>query len=232
MKFFKAAFENFVHLFYPESCFACSSILLEEEDYVCLSCQLQLPQTNSHLFNGEHPVHQLFWGRVELKEVFANYYFTNGSKVQALMHEMKYRNQPQLAFFLGKQYASNIKDHLLNCNIDAIIPVPIHPKKKRIRGYNQSLKIAEGVKEVLGVPIIEDVLVRGKKGKSQTTKQRFDRWKGLKDTFVMDVQFEVETVLLVDDVITTGGTIEKCASLLKENGVKSVVVLSLAFADN
>jgi len=221
---------DFLSLIFPQVCAACGDSLYKEEASICTKCLYQIPKTNFHL-DTENEVAQLFWGRVKLHAVTSYYYYHKGSKFQRIIHQCKYSGQKYIGYDFGKMFAIELK-HTCFSEIDVIHPVPLHFKKLKKRGYNQSEYIAQGMSEVLKKPIITDAVCRVNAAETQTKKTRYERWKNVEGVFKIKncCKLENKHVLLVDDVITTGSTIEACAGeILKLNNTK-VSVVTLAFA--
>lgn len=213
---------NFFSLFYPEVCPSCGNLLNKGEETVCLSCRFLMPRTGYETIP-DNPLARMFWGRIRLNAVSACYFFAKKGRVQPLIHELKYKNNRAAGYFLGKEMAKEIKQSTFFEGVDYIVPVPLHPKKIRVRGYNQSEVIASGMREVMKIPIITDNLMRAVATASQTKKSREARWQNVKDIFVLNRPdlFIGKHILLIDDVITTGSTIEACGNaLLMTPGIK------------
>jgi ComF family protein len=213
---------DLLSLFYPELCPSCSNLLSRDEKTICLSCRFLMPKTGYETV-ADNPVARMFWGRVRLNAVSACYFFVKKGRVQPLIHELKYKSNKKAGHFLGVEMAKQIIQSPLYEGVDFIVPVPLHPKKIKLRGYNQSEIIADGMTEVMKAPMNKDVLVREVATSSQTRKSREARWQNVKDIFVLKETelFEGKHILLIDDVITTGSTIEACANtLLKVKGIK------------
>jgi ComF family protein len=190
-----------------------------------------IPRTNYHLEN-ENPVAQLFWGRCLIEKAAAFSFYNKGSRIRNLIHNLKYRGIRELGFELGRIYGLSLKSSGFIADIDLIIPVPLHPSKKRIRGFNQSDYISSGIADATGLTVSSDSLARISGSETQTKRSRYERWTNVEGIFhVIDPEIvRGMHILLVDDVITTGSTIESCANeLLKVEGVK-VSVAALAFA--
>ena len=207
---------SIVNLFYPRVCAACGETLLKEEETVCLKCRYLLPRTGYER-NPDNPMAQTFYGRVPFHAVTACFFFSKQGKVQHLIHELKYKGNKDAGVFLGQQIGESIKDAPLFQGIDYLIPVPLHPKREKKRGYNQSLMIARGIHEVTDIPIGDKYLIRAVNTATQTRKSAEERYQNVKDIF--EVRFADELkgkhVLLVDDVLTTGATLESCAHQLE-----------------
>ena len=174
---------------------------------------MQLPYLNASLDN-DNPVAKVFWGRVELERAGALFYYKKNSIVQALLHDFKYKNSEAI----GKIFGGEMGDVLVKNQaiFNAIVPVPLHPKKQKKRGYNQSEILAEAIADKLKIPILKNALVKQSHTSTQTKKNRNDRWDNTAEKFVLgNVPFP-ENILLVDDVITTGATLDFCANLIRE----------------
>ena len=208
---------SFIDLFYPSVCAACGRSLFQWEQVVCLHCRSLLPLTGYEK-QAENPLATLFYGRVRFKAVTACYFFSKDGKVQHLIHELKYRGNADAGVFLGEALGKTLLEAPLFQGIDYLVPVPLHPKRERQRGYNQSLMIAQGVASVTGIAIGTQFLFRSANTATQTHKNKEDRWRNVKDIFILrnaDV-LKGKSVLLIDDVLTTGATLEACAHTLSK----------------
>jgi ComF family protein len=225
----KQYLSDFLSLFFPEICYACGDSLVESEALICSTCLYQLPFTNYHL-EPENKLAKQFWGRVHINSAMAFLYFNKGGKVQNLMHQLKYNNQQQIGVILGNLYGKQLlKDNTFK-NIDAIIPVPLHPKKQKKRGYNQSEKFAIGLSEILNIKICNDILYRAEFKESQTSKSRSNRFDNMKTVFrAHETLNTFENIILVDDTITTGATLEACVLALQQIGIKNINIVGIAF---
>ena len=224
--------DHLVNLFYPNVCQSCGNSLKQQEEIICLSCVLQLPKTGFHMHE-ENPVSRVFWGRVNIKAATSFLFFSKQGKVQNLIHQLKYRRQKEVGVELGKLFGIDLQKSPLFTNIDFIIPVPLHPKKLRKRGYNQSLVIAEGLSKSMDVEIFTG-LQRKIHSSTQTKKSRYERWENVKDIFevVNATALENKSILLIDDVLTTGATLEACATVLSEVPNITISIATLAYAHN
>ena len=224
---------SILNLFYPRVCAACGEVLLKDEETVCLKCRFLLPKTG-YENHADNPLAQSFYGRVRFHAVTACYFFAKSGKVQHLIHQLKYKGNKEAGAFLGQQLGETIKDAPLFQGIDYLIPVPLHPKRERKRGYNQSLMIARGISEVTGIAIGDKYLVRAVNTATQTKKSSEERFKNVKDIF--EVRFADELkgkhVLLVDDVLTTGATLESCAHQLENIPGITISAATAACAGN
>lgn len=213
------------HLFFPHNCIGCGSDVISKENFLCLECINDLPHTNFAM-HANNPVEKKFWGRVPLSSAMSEFYFSKASIIQNIIHEFKYKGNRKVGHYLGKLIGKS----LLNSNrfnIDAIIPIPLFEKKEKQRGYNQAAILCEGISEIMNVPLIKKNVIRIVHTDSQTKKHRAERWKNVESSFSIakPQHLEGKHILLVDDVITTGSTLEACAlEILKVDNVR----LSLA----
>jgi len=222
---------DFLRLIFPLTCAACGNVLMKNERIICLSCNYHLPRTNFH-FDQNNPVAVIFWGRVRIENATAFYFFNKASKFRHLIHELKYKGRKDIGIELGRIFGYEmIASEVFRC-IDLVIPVPLHKKKQRKRGFNQSECIAYGIAEAIKKPLNASSVIRSVYSSTQTRKTRYDRWLNVKGIFrVTDPQsLTGKHILLVDDVVTTGATIEACATeILNVEGTKvSVAVLAVA----
>ena len=229
LPFIRSAFDSFIYLFYPTLCAGCQTMLYGDEKGLCSTCRMQLPQLNT----GEEQsvLLQKFGGRVLVDYVYAYAYFTKKSIVQRLIHQMKYRGKRDLGLQLGKWCGQELVELKgLPTQADMLIPVPIHPLRKQQRGYNQSEWIADGLALSMGIVCRPDVMERTQFVSSQTRKNRIERWANVANVFRVAKPDVVrgQHVILVDDVITTGATLESCVSQLREAGAATVGIITIA----
>lgn len=215
---------------FPDQCEVCGRLLSGGEKILCSHCLLGLPRTNFQ-WEEDNPVSQLFWGRVNISHATSWFFFSKGSDYQHLMHHLKYRGRGDIGIYLGKLFAAELMNTEF-ASADTLVPVPLHPRKQRKRGYNQSMKICHGMTEVLKIPVIENNLIRCSNTDTQTRRNRFDRYLNMKDKFeVRDPsEFDDKKILLIDDVVTTGSTLEACTESLLQAGSREVLVATLAVA--
>ena len=209
--------EGLAHLVYPRLCEGCSKPLLAEEEVLCLTCNVyHLPRTAYHHI-ADNETAMRFAGRVRLERATSFAYFTPDGLLQHLLHRLKYDGKQYIGTYLGKQLGYDLVQIDWQKGIDAIIPVPLHPEKEAARGYNQSKLLAEGMGDVLGLPVITTALQRIKNTESQTQKTREERIENMQDAFVVADAAAIagKHLLLIDDVLTTGATLEACALALK-----------------
>ena len=200
-----------INLFYPNLCLLCGHPLVQDERFICLHCHCNIPKTNYHIHRG-NPARDLFSGYLQVNEVTSLLFFEKEGATQKLIHSLKYRGNKELAAYLGRIAASELKAAGLYASMDMILPIPLHPKKEKRRGYNQSAWIAKGFAAVYGCEIDTKRLKRVTDTQSQTLKSVYDRHVNVEHIFqLMDADyFYGKHILLIDDVITTGATVTSC----------------------
>lgn len=227
----KNIFRSFLSLFFPDLCIVCHNRLNDAEKHICITCLTQLPKTNYH-DQPDNRLEEYLAGRFPFQRIAAFAYFVKGGSMQSIIHELKYKNNPDIGYTMGLLYGSDIAISSFCSNIDYIIPVPLHPKRMKQRGYNQSEEIAKGISSETGIAIDTTTLIRSKNNPSQTKNNRIERWKNVEEIFELTNKeiFRDKHILLIDDVITTGSTIEACAKeILKCKDVKiSIAALAVA----
>jgi ComF family protein len=228
----KSLLEDFLSLFYPRLCLACQQEAIQLGQITCITCEytLQNIELDLHL-EKQNKVTEKFWGRVQIKYGAALYPFTKDGRTQKLIHQLKYKGKKEIGVLLGKRMGRKLKEVAHFRDVDFIIPVPLHPKKLRIRGYNQAALIAEGLSQSMQIPHLSNGLVRSIHSKSQTKKTREERFKNVESVFQIGEPslLEGKHILLVDDVLTTGATLESCALqlLALPNTTISIAVIGL-----
>jgi ComF family protein len=230
MSYIYDIWDDFISLLFPRLCYACGNHLMRNESLICTECFVVIPRTNYHN-EKDNPVARLFWGRCMIERAAAFSYYNKGSRIRNLIHNLKYKGVKEIGYELGRIYGLSLKASGFMNDIDLIIPVPLHPDKKRIRGFNQSETISTGIADSSFKAVDTKSLERKMVSATQTKRSRYERWTNVENIFqVIDPQAVTgKHVLLVDDVITTGSTIESCTNeLLKIEGVK-VSVVALAF---
>lgn len=229
--YFNTLLTDFIALVYPELCIGCRNALKQSESMLCLRCEIDLPKT--HYAN--HPnnsLEKLFWYKTQIEQAAAGYFFSKKSRIQHMIHEFKYRGNQDAAIFLGEKLGTILLESNRFTQLDCIIPVPLHPKKMQLRGYNQAELIADGISNILEIPVVTQVLIRQTHNDTQTNKALFTRWTNVKTIFTIENHQIIENmhVLLVDDVITSGSTIEACANQILKISLTKVSIASLAIA--
>lgn len=226
-------FKHFINLLFPRTCAACGNLLLENETTVCTTCRFLLPKTG-YENNPNNPLAQKFFGQMPFNAVSAEFFFSKNGKVQHLIHGLKYNHCRENGIFLGQEIGKSLLNSPNYSGIDYLLPIPLHPKKEKIRGYNQSHVIAQGISEIMTVPIAENCLVRSIFTDTQTKKSREERWDNVKDVFEIKNPSQIagKHVLLIDDVLTTGATLMSAGqTLMQVNGIK-ISVVTAACASN
>lgn len=224
-------FQDVLDMLYPQGCSACGGELASGEELICSHCRIKLPYTNFHLHPEDNALHQVFWGRVPLRLAVAYLTFQEKSRVQQLLHQLKYRNREDVGELLGRWYGAQLKQSPAFADIGVVVPVPLHQSKLRQRGYNQVTSFATEIAAALNIPITEKALGKNKTAQTQTKKNRQERWEAMRHLYCLQDRSLIEGkhVLLVDDVITTGATLEACAQLLLENGATAVSIVAIAY---
>ncbi|MFM7357116.1 MAG: ComF family protein [Sediminibacterium sp.] len=207
--------QSLLHLFFPHYCMGCFNDLSTRYQVICPVCEYHLPTTGfAHLTN--NPVEKIFWGRLSLVSATAAYFFSSNSLIQELIFSLKYKQKKETGLWLGKRLGHSLAHSERFHSIDCIIPLPLHKEKELLRGYNQANLIALGIQQILGKPILPDAVIRDKFTASQTHQNRDNRWLNMQNIFrvVEPEKLKHKHCLLVDDVITTGATLEACGKAL------------------
>lgn len=210
----KKVLDDLLSLLYPRLCMLCNA-QVQKGDHLCISCETSLPKTDYHTLK-ENPITDKFYGRINVEFGAAYYLFGVGNKTKELIHHLKYKNKPLLGYYIGSIYGDILKESPIFPDIDFIIPVPLHPLKLHQRGYNQSERIGKGLSDSLGIPLNLKTLLRKEYTETQTLKSRITRMENVKSAFEVQQaeRLKGKHVLIVDDVLTTGATIEACALTL------------------
>ncbi|HKM94033.1 MAG TPA: phosphoribosyltransferase family protein [Prolixibacteraceae bacterium] len=224
-------FNDFLSLVYPNLCLCCEIPLVKQEHFMCAGCDLHLPRSHYHLVSN-NPVEHLFWGRTSIEKATSYFIFQKGSKYQKLLHHLKYKGYREIGVELGKRFAAELNQVSYFDEIDVLVPVPLHPKKEKQRGYNQSTAIAEGMAQILHKELNTNNLQRKYYSETQTRKGRYERWENVNELFAVKEPkyFTHKHVLLIDDVVTTGSTLEACANALLQCEGTKVSIATLAYA--
>jgi len=204
---------------------------VEDDNLLCLQCVNDLPHTNFAM-HANNPVEKIFWGRLALTAAMSEFYFAKGTLIQALIHEFKYKNNKDVGLYLGVMMGSSLLNNNRFTNVDALIPLPLFADKEFKRGYNQATILCNGMSEVMGIPVIKNNVIRKRFTETQTKKHRTERWQNVEGSFEINNAQEIKDkhILLVDDVVTTGATLEACGiEILKIEGTK-LSIATLAFA--
>lgn len=219
------------HLFFPHVCKGCNSDLLALNDHLCIQCLLDLPYTSFER-KINNPVEKSFWGRCSIESAMSLLYFTPASLVQRIVHHIKYKGEKELNIMMGRLIGLAIAETDRFSHTDIIVPIPLHPKKLKKRGYNQAELLAEGIAQILGLPVQTNLLSKTISTETQTHKNRFERWENVDGLFSCNSAYLDNTkgILLVDDVMTTGATIEACCKTIFEISSPKISIATLAFA--
>lgn len=220
--------QSFLHLLFPKLCASCDSTLLVDEELICTNCLYHLPFTDFHLDKSNETAQQL-WGKLSFDKAISMLHLSKSSRVELLMHRLKYKNMPEIGHYFGQRYGKTIKPYFEN--VDYIVPIPIHKSKYLKRGYNQAAEFARGLSDGLDIPLKENLLERSISSISQIQKTRSERYENVKDVFQINEHslLDGKYIILVDDVLTTGATICEAGNLLIAAGAK-VSVITLARA--
>tara|TARA_R110002126_G_scaffold256916_2_gene399892 strand:+ start:380 stop:1057 length:678 start_codon:yes stop_codon:yes gene_type:complete len=220
-----------VNLFFPKVCNACHNLLNDYEDTICLDCRHDLPITNFH-FDNNDSVAKVLYGRAKIENGTALFRFEKKGNVQRLIHNLKYKDHEHIGFVLGNWLGGELKTLEAYKNIDAVIPVPLHKNKLKKRGYNQVAMFGQQIAAALNTDYLDDVLVKITNTKSQTTKGRFTRWTNSDELFALKNMETIDNkhILIVDDIITTGATLEACISVLNQAKNIKISIATMAIA--
>ncbi len=223
--------KQFLDLFYPRICMGCSDLVNTKDEILCLRCRHDLPLTNHHL-ETENEFYRKLFGRLDIENAAAMVYFHKKGIVQELIHNLKYRNHPEIGTLLGEWYGEVLLENEIYQNIDCIIPVPLHPNKLKERGYNQVENFAKTIAKKLNKPYYPNVLKREKYSKTQVFKNILNRTDIIDKVFDLntDEQHKGQHFLLIDDVITTGSTLESCGKALLSIPNSRLSLLTIGFA--
>jgi competence protein ComFC len=223
-------FQDLINLFYPNICEICDTELYKNQNILCTSCVNEIPITNFHLDN-ENSVKKVFYGRVPIENATSLLVFKKKGSVQKLIHRLKYRGHQEIGSYLGKWMGAELAKTSAYLDIDLVLPVPLHKKKLKARGFNQVEKFGKEIALALQVPYIDDVLLKKHFSTTQTLKTRLARWGNIEESFVLVHPEKIRNkhILLVDDLITTGATLEACSDVLLEAGNVKISIVTMAF---
>ena len=224
--------KKLLNLFFPEVCNACNNLLLDNEKDICTLCRHNLPVTNYH-FNNSKLVEKIFYGRVKIEQATALLRFQKKGIVQQLLHNLKYRGHETIGEFLGAWLGSELSTLSNYQSVDVIIPVPIHKRKLKTRGYNQVAKFGIHIAKSLQAEYFDDVLLKTTSTKTQVFKKRISRWNDDDSIFSIQNEDKIKDkhILLVDDIITTGATIEACINTLNKKRPHKISIATMAIAE-
>ena len=224
-------FNTILNLFFPKVCYACSHLLTDNELHFCTNCRHNLPVTNYH-FENNNSVEKVFYGRVNLEQATTLLRFQKKGIVQHLLHNLKYRGHETISEVLGEWLGNELKTVEAYNNIDVVIPVPLHKYRLRKRGYNQVAKFGIEIAKALNAEYIDNVLIKITATKTQVFKKRISRWNNSNELFTVTNKNLIvgKHILLVDDIITTGATIEACVNMLNKARNIKISVATMAIA--
>lgn len=217
-------FRDFISLIFPQNCVNCQQSLISEEKYLCTTCKIDLPITNDHQ-NLNNDLYSKFSFEPKVLSATSFLYFIKGGITQKLLYEVKYNGKKELGVLLGSWFAPNLSKHA----IDLIVPIPLHKSKLRKRTFNQSEKISQGISNELNVEVSTRLIQRLEATSSQTRKAKAERWNNMENVYSKALtSLSGKSVLVVDDVITTGATIGMYCQRLVEADVKEIHIASIA----
>lgn len=219
-------FENLINLFFPKACSGCNSFLLANENVICTVCRHEIPLTNHHKIENNEAVVK-FYGRIPIEFAAALFYFHKKGIVQEMIHKLKYKGHQEVGTAIGYWYAEELKTIAELNSVDYIIPVPLHKKRLKERGYNQVEAFGRALSDSMGIPYNDTVLIRNVYSKTQTKKNLLGRSEVVESIFsaTYNEALHNKHFMLIDDVITTGSTLEACGrELLKIPGAKLSIV--------
>ena len=220
-----------LHLFYPHVCTGCGSDLLQADNLLCLKCIHNLPQTGFATLPN-NPVEKYFWGRIPLTAAYSQFYFSKEFLIQHLIHQLKYKGDTGIGFYLGQLMGETLLNSSRFSSVEALIPLPLYADKEHKRGYNQATVICNGMSAVMNVPVLNGAVIRQYATETQTRKHRTERWENVKNSFkvVKAQELAGKHLLLVDDVVTTGATLEACGHIILGVEHVNLSIATLAYA--
>lgn len=227
----KNMFSDALHLFYPHLCTGCGSDLIDKNNLLCINCIKELPHTNFNLFEN-NPIEKIFAGRLPINAAHSEFYFSKGQLVQHLIHQLKYNNNKEIGFYLGELLGNSLLQGNRFSKIDYLIPLPLYADKEYKRGYNQAEIICQGTSKSTQIPVLANNVVRQRPTETQTRKHRAERWQNVEGSFTIKnpAALTGKNVLLIDDVITTGATLEACGQVILRVSGTNISFASLAHA--
>jgi ComF family protein len=233
MKNLIEAVEGFSHIFFPHICIGCGSDLLDKNQIICFHCNNTLPSTRFEIYP-DNPVEKIFWGRATIQSATSQYYFTKDSVLQQILHQLKYKGKKEVGTYFGRIMGESICESSRFVDVDAIIPLPLFASREKKRGYNQAAVLAEGISSVVKLPVIKNCIERISATQTQTQKNRIERWQNMSGRFRVKNKEDIDGkhILLVDDVITTGATLDACVNEILSEGNVRISIATLAFAQS
>jgi ComF family protein len=223
--------EALLHWIYPHTCAGCGTDLAKHNSSICIRCLSSMPVTSYANWNG-NPVERIFWGRLPILSAACAYHFAASTIMQELLHECKYQKNKDLTIQLGRLMGEQLINNV-RFTVDFLVPLPLHKSREKKRGYNQAELLCRGMAEVLSIPVKSNLIKRVEPTKTQTSKSRIERWENMKGKFVLTHnQVTNAHILLVDDVITTGATLEACGQVLLEQKGVQLSIFALCYASS
>ena len=231
MHILKNIANDFSHLFFPHVCTGCGTDILSADALICMHCFNQLPVTNFHLY-ANNPVEQIFHGRLPVKNASSFCYFTKNSLIQHLIFQLKYKGNRKLGYFAGKLMGESLIQTSRFDHIDVIVPLTLFAAREKRRGYNQAAVLCDGISALTGIPVLKNIVSRISHTETQTHKKRIERWHNMEGRFELQDAEAISNkhIMLVDDVITTGATLEACGSALLKTRNTQLSILTLAYS--
>lgn len=222
--------QSLLHLFLPHQCAGCGSDIISNEQVLCLHCSHHLPFTNFHLHDN-NPIEKIFWGRIPVTNAASLFYFNKDSLLQHIVHQLKYKGNKELGLFIGRKMGEVLKQSSRFNNIDALVPLPLYAAREHKRGYNQAFILCRGMADVLQLPILQNAIRRSSFSETQTHKNRIERWQNMQGRFELLNANAIANkhILLVDDVITTGATLEACGEQLLTAPGTRLSIITMAY---
>ena len=233
VEIFLRAWQGLLHLLYPKLCVGCGTDLIHADQLICLDCLEALPLTNFHAY-ANNPVEKIFHGRVNITSASSYMYFAKQSVMQNILHHLKYKGNKEVGYYFGRRMGRMLRQSERYNDVEGLIPLPLHHTREKKRGYNQAAVLCEGMSEIMHVPVLNTVVKRKTATDTQTRKNRTQRWENIDGKFVLENEKDIsgKHVLLVDDVLTTGATLEACGTeLLKAKNIKLGIV-TLAYSSS
>jgi ComF family protein len=231
MQVFKKYIEGVTQLIYPTLCYGCGNDAVTTNTAICFECMQRLPETRfTNIPNNN--VERIFWGRIDVQAATSLFFFNKNSLLQQLMHQLKYNNKPQVGEAFGKMLGTALLNSSRFNHIEMLTPIPLSKKRLHQRGYNQAWHICKGIQDVTNIPIVDSITYRTKDNETQTHKTRQERWLNMQDVFAVDEaqSLSYKNILLVDDVITTGATLETCAQTLQQKTNAKISIATIGIA--
>lgn len=224
--------QDVLHLFFPKICITCNAKLLQSEKIICTLCRHDLPIICYKDYK-DNKITKALYGRIPIEKANAFLFYRKDGKTKDLIHALKYKGNQEVGIFIGDWFGNILKDSNELNDIDCIIPVPLHPKKMKQRGYNQLTTFGESLSKHLKKPYVADVLIRISASKTQTFKQRFERFSNNETKFSITNTSILKNkhILLIDDVITTGATLESCCKELLTSENLKISVVTMAYTE-